>query len=61
MWKKLWGYLIEENTAPVIVGELGTKFQTLTDEMWLSSLVTYLNGDFDNDGDNDLLQGEKGS
>ena len=43
VWEKFWGYLKKGNTAPVYVGEFGTKLQTQKDEMWLSSLVGYIN------------------
>ena len=31
-------------TATVLVGELGTKLETMSDKQWLSSLVQYMKG-----------------
>ncbi|WP_328473877.1 cellulase family glycosylhydrolase [Streptomyces sp. NBC_00448] len=42
IWSKYWGYLFEQNIAPVWVGEFGTTLQSTTDQQWLKALVTYL-------------------
>jgi len=42
VWDKYWGYVQKNGTAPVYVGEFGTKLQTDKDKQWLSSLVNYL-------------------
>ncbi|MEY4579034.1 MAG: hypothetical protein RL701_3737 [Pseudomonadota bacterium] len=42
VWHDAWGYLAEEDSAPVWVGEFGTKLQTDVDKKWLQSLVTYM-------------------
>lgn len=44
IWDAHWGYLKKNNTAPVWVGEFGTKLQTTSDQQWLSSMVSYLGG-----------------
>ena len=41
LWDDTWGYLPKKGTAPVWIGELGTKLQTDVDTKWLSALVTY--------------------
>jgi endoglucanase len=42
IWDKNWGYLFNNNIAPVWVGEFGTTLQSTTDQTWLKALVTYL-------------------
>jgi endoglucanase len=41
-WSRSWGYLAEENLAPVLLGEFGTTLRTEADRAWLTSLVDYL-------------------
>ena len=42
LWDANWGYLVRTNTAPVLLGEFGTKYETASDKAWLKSLVGYL-------------------
>lgn len=42
LWDATWGYLHRSNTAPVLVGEFGTKLATASDQQWLTALATYL-------------------
>ena len=42
VWDKYWGYVYRSGTAPVLVGEYGSKLQTAGDKAWLSSLVAYM-------------------
>ena len=42
VWEKYWGYLIEENIAPVLVGEFGTRYETEKDRQWLQAFQTYI-------------------
>ncbi|MYS22918.1 cellulase family glycosylhydrolase [Streptomyces sp. DvalAA-14] len=42
IWDKNWGYLFNQNIAPVWVGEFGTTLQSTTDQIWLRTLVQYL-------------------
>jgi aryl-phospho-beta-D-glucosidase BglC (GH1 family) len=42
VWDKYWGYLVAQKTAPVWVGEFGTKYQTTKDQEWLKALVSYM-------------------
>ncbi|MEV7119825.1 cellulase family glycosylhydrolase [Kitasatospora griseola] len=42
IWDKNWGYLFNQNLAPVWVGEFGTTLQSATDQTWLRALVQYL-------------------
>ena len=42
VWSKHWGYLVENNIAPVYVGEFGTFDQTTSDQQWFRSLANYI-------------------
>ena len=42
LWDATWGYLHKANTAPVLVGEFGTKLETTSDHQWLTALASYL-------------------
>ncbi|MFD8595102.1 cellulase family glycosylhydrolase [Kitasatospora sp. NPDC059646] len=42
VWDKNWGYLFNQNIAPVWVGEFGTTLQSTVDQQWLKALVQYL-------------------
>ncbi len=42
LWDATWGYLFRAGTAPVLVGEFGTKLETTSDKQWLSALASYL-------------------
>ncbi len=42
LWDATWGYLHRTGTAPVLVGEFGTKLETVSDEQWLTALASYL-------------------
>jgi endoglucanase len=44
VWNTYWGYIQQEQIAPVWIGEFGTKLQQSQDKQWLSSLVSYLGG-----------------
>ena len=41
-WRSWWGYLHEENIAPVMLGEFGTLLNDSQDGVWLSALMSYL-------------------
>ena len=60
VWHGFWGYLFQENTAPLLLGEFGTKLQTVSDQQWLSTLLAYAGGDFNLDGQSDLTGNQKG-
>ncbi|GGL99914.1 cellulase family glycosylhydrolase [Nakamurella endophytica] len=42
VWDRNWGYLQKTGTAPVLLGEFGTKLETTSDRQWLTALVRYL-------------------
>ncbi|MFI6037676.1 cellulase family glycosylhydrolase [Streptomyces sp. NPDC051315] len=42
IWDKYWGYIFQQDIAPVWLGEFGTTLQPAVDQRWLSALVNYL-------------------
>jgi cellulase/cellobiase CelA1/aryl-phospho-beta-D-glucosidase BglC (GH1 family) len=60
VWDGYWGYLFKNNSTPVLVGEFGSKLLTTSDQLWMQKLTTYMNGDFDLNGTNDLPPNKKG-
>jgi endoglucanase len=50
VWNHFWGYLKQSRTAPVLVGEFGSRLATTSDQQWFDALVSYLgtgSGGFD--------------
>jgi hypothetical protein len=60
VWDKYWGYLFRQGTAPLLVGEFGTKLESTSDQLWLTTLTKYLAGDLNGDGNADLAPGQQG-
>ncbi len=54
IWDSTWGYIFQQNIAPVMLGEFGTRLQDPKDAPWLKTLLAYLGGDFDIDGTQDI-------
>ncbi len=54
LFEKMWGYLWESGTAPVFIGEFGTRLADPKDRAWLDKIVDYMSGDVDADGDKDI-------
>ena len=42
IWDQYWGYIFNQNIAPVWVGEFGTTLGSTIDQQWLKALVTYM-------------------
>ena len=42
VWEATWGYLAAEDTAPILVGEFGTRHETESDRQWLEALAQYI-------------------
>ncbi len=61
IWDKNWGYLFRQGTAPILIGEFGTKLETTSDKQWLNALVNYLKGDLNGDGRSGLSAGQQGA
>ncbi|MEQ8653633.1 MAG: cellulase family glycosylhydrolase [Kiloniellales bacterium] len=55
-----WGFIYREEIAPILVGEFGSKLETDLDRDWAEAIVSYLDGDFDNDGQSDIAPGQSG-
>lgn len=72
VWTEFWGYIFEENIAPIWIGEYGghfgydaasgaeTKPYATEEREWVSNLLIYLNGDFDGSGTSNLTGTQKG-
>jgi len=39
LWEEEWAYLVTREIAPVWIGELGTKYETDSDRVWLATLA----------------------
>ncbi len=57
---QMWGYIYKEGIAPVYIGEFGTKLTDPKDVAWFEAITSYLSGDLDNNGTNDLASGDRG-
>jgi aryl-phospho-beta-D-glucosidase BglC (GH1 family) len=44
VWNQFWGYLYQQNIAPVWLGEFGSMLQTTSDQQWANAMVAYLDG-----------------
>ena len=53
----MWGYIYEQNIAPIYLGEFGTRLSDPKDVVWYEAITSYLSGDFDNDGTIDIAAG----
>jgi endoglucanase len=42
IWDTFWGYLVDEEIAPLIVGEFGTTLEATEDRQWLAELMAYM-------------------
>jgi endoglucanase len=42
LWDSYWGYILNNNTAPILIGEFGAKYLTPKDQQWLHTLQTYI-------------------
>jgi endoglucanase len=42
IWDSMWGYLVKQNIAPVLVGEFGSTLAEAKDTVWLTELMKYL-------------------
>lgn len=71
-WRKAWGYVYEQQIAPVLIGEFGSPFtagadggqytsaNAAIDAQWANALMLYLNGDLDSSGTVDIAVTWKG-
>ena len=42
VWTQNWGYIYQDDIAPVFLGEFGSKLQTTSDQEWIASLINYI-------------------
>lgn len=42
VWRDTWGYLVEEDLAPVLIGEFGTKYEDPSDHAWMDAHAAYI-------------------
>jgi endoglucanase len=42
IWNAAWGYLVQQNIAPVLVGEFGSTLADPKDAVWLQRLMQYM-------------------
>jgi endoglucanase len=42
VWSETWGYLAESDSAPILVGEFGTRYDADPDRAWLETLTQYI-------------------
>ena len=41
---EMWGWLVNENIAPVFIGEIGSSMKSEQSKAWAATIVPYLNG-----------------
>lgn len=59
-WDQMWGHIVQDGDAPILVGEFGSRLETAQDKAWMQEFIQYINGDWNTDGVNDLKAGEQG-
>lgn len=71
VWREHWGFIFEDNIAPIWIGEFGghfgldgngnmTKPHATYEAQWVTNLCKYLNGDYNGDGTSELPAGKEG-
>jgi len=60
VWDKNFGFIHQQNIAPLLVGEFGNRYEDARNQQWLDAFAAYLAGDFDGDGSSELRAGETG-
>ncbi|WP_108663013.1 Calx-beta domain-containing protein [Acuticoccus kandeliae] len=41
-WDSVWGYIAQQDIAPVLVGEFGSKLEDAKDILWMNEFIPYL-------------------
>ncbi|MEM1060281.1 MAG: cellulose binding domain-containing protein [Verrucomicrobiota bacterium] len=59
IWNRWWGFIYEEEIAPIMLGEFGSRFEDPKDLQWFAEMEKYLRGDLDGDGTNDVPAGRQ--
>lgn len=60
IWDEHFGFIHQQELAPLLVGEFGNRYADAANRQWLDSFAAYMGGDFDVDGASDLAPGETG-
>ena len=60
VWNVHWGYIFKAQTAPLFMGEFGSKLETVSDQQWLDKLTDYVDGDLDLNGTRDIPASQRG-
>ena len=60
VWYAHWGYIFKNQTAPLLLGEFGSRLLTTSDQQWMDKLTDYMDGDLNLDGVKDLTGNQKG-
>ena len=62
IWTPYWAYLFIDNPnpRPVFVGEFGDPLTKKVNQVWMKTLLDFMNGDYYLNGVNQLLPGQKG-
>jgi chitinase len=60
IWDEHFGFIHQQDIAPLLVGEFGNRYADVANRQWLDSFAAYIGGDFDVDGTSDLAPGETG-
>ena len=62
IWTPYWAYLFVGNPkpVPVFVGEFGDPLTLQINQIWMRTLLDFMNGDWYLDGNNQLKPGELG-
>jgi len=42
VWNHFWGYLVQQNIAPVLIGEFGSTLANPLDTQWMNALMSYM-------------------
>jgi len=56
-FRQMWGFIYEEDIAPIFIGEFGTKLTDPKDLVWFEAITSYISGDLDNNGTIDIPAG----
>ena len=59
-WDSFFGYVFRTQTAPLLIGEFGTKFAYPKSQVWLQTLLNYMDGQLETDGKSSLTAGQQG-
>ena len=59
-WTTFFGYIFQQNIAPLFIGSFGTDIHKAPCAEWMQLLMNYMNGQFVSDGVSELTSGQLG-